>query len=205
MVVGEVRRSVQTLRTEHRRERLPRHRDRLAGPPPQRQQRHPDPRHARRADHAAATRDRERAAAHRPGGHDQRRPALRRARSINVQCRVAPPTAEIVVSDDGRGLGARPRRLARPRDHARARGPDRQRDLDVADSVPARHRRCRYVSTRHRRVAVDPEPDSCPHDRTPLTRMTTEPDTLRVLIVDDHELIREGLVGCVRPRGRPPR
>src|SRR3954451_209091 len=28
------------------------------------------------------------------------------ARAINVQCRVAPPSAEIVVSDDGRGLGA---------------------------------------------------------------------------------------------------
>jgi signal transduction histidine kinase len=28
------------------------------------------------------------------------------ARAINVQCRVAPPTAEIVVSDDGGGLGA---------------------------------------------------------------------------------------------------
>jgi signal transduction histidine kinase len=27
------------------------------------------------------------------------------ARAINVQCRVAPPAAEIVVSDDGRGLG----------------------------------------------------------------------------------------------------
>jgi signal transduction histidine kinase len=29
------------------------------------------------------------------------------ATSINVQCSVAPPTAEIVVSDNGRGLGAR--------------------------------------------------------------------------------------------------
>jgi nitrate/nitrite-specific signal transduction histidine kinase len=57
------------------------------------------------------------------------------ASAINVQCRVAPPTAEIVIRDDGGGLG-------RGRDDSHGLEIMRERatligaDLDVADSVP---------------------------------------------------------------------
>jgi signal transduction histidine kinase len=57
------------------------------------------------------------------------------AQAINVQCRVAPPTAEIVIRDDGRGLG-------RGRDDSHGLEIMRERatligaDLDVTDSVP---------------------------------------------------------------------
>jgi signal transduction histidine kinase len=57
------------------------------------------------------------------------------ARSINVQCRVAPPSAEIVVSDDGHGLG-----IGRDDSHGleimRERAALIGADLDVTDSVP---------------------------------------------------------------------
>ena len=57
------------------------------------------------------------------------------ARAINVQCRVAPPTAEIVVSDDGRGLG-----IGRDDSHGleimRERAALIGAVLDVTDSVP---------------------------------------------------------------------
>ncbi len=57
------------------------------------------------------------------------------ARSINVQCRVAPPTAEIVVIDDGRGLG-----IGRDDSHGleimRERAALIGADLDVTASVP---------------------------------------------------------------------
>jgi signal transduction histidine kinase len=57
------------------------------------------------------------------------------ARSINVQCRVAPPTAEIVVSDDGRGLG-----IGRDDSHGleimRERAALIGAVLHVADTVP---------------------------------------------------------------------
>ena len=57
------------------------------------------------------------------------------ARSINVQCRVAPPTAEIVISDDGRGLG-----VGRDDSHGleimRERAALIGADLHVTDSVP---------------------------------------------------------------------
>jgi signal transduction histidine kinase len=57
------------------------------------------------------------------------------ARSINVQCRVAPPTAEIVVSDDGRGLG-----IGRDDSHGleimRERAALIGAVLDVANAVP---------------------------------------------------------------------
>ena len=57
------------------------------------------------------------------------------AHAINVQCRVAPPSAEIVVSDDGRGLGA-------GRDDSHGLEIMRERAaligaaLDVVDSLP---------------------------------------------------------------------
>ena len=120
---------------EHRRERLPRHGDRLAGPPPQREQRYPDPRHPRRVDHPPASRGRERAAADRPGGHDQRGPALRRAGDQRaVPGRSARPPRSW-SRDDGRGLGT-------GRDDSHGLEIMRERatligaDLDVTDSVP---------------------------------------------------------------------
>ena len=109
------------------------------------------------------------------------------ARSINVQCRVAPPTAEIVVTDNGRGLGA-------GRDDSHGLEIMRERaaligaELDVERQRPARHHGVGHVSTRLGVSVPEPMP-ATGH----AARMTTEPDTLRVLIVDDHELVREGL------------
>ena len=76
------------------------------------------------------------------------------ATSISVQCSVAPPCAEIVVADNGRGLGGASRRLARARDHARARGPGRQADLDRRGQRPARHRGVGTSGRVFRRVAA---------------------------------------------------
>ncbi len=62
------------------------------------------------------------------------------AHAIDVLCRVAPPSAELVISDDGRGLRHRPRRLARPGDHARARRAHQRHPRAVRQRA-ARHRR----------------------------------------------------------------
>jgi signal transduction histidine kinase len=82
------------------------------------------------------------------------------ARSINVQCRVAPPSAEIVVSDDGRGLG-----IGRDDSHGleimRERAALIGADLDVTDSVP--HGTTVAVSLNTVGVSV---PDSMPQPDT---------------------------------------
>ena len=145
---------------EHRRERLPGHRDRLAGPPPQREQRYPDPRHPRRVDHPPAARGRERAAAHRPGGHDQRRPALRRPGHQRPVPRRSPDRGDRGERRRPRARH-RPRRLARPGDHARARRPHRGRPRRHRQRS-ARHDRGSHVSARSacRRPSRCPVPDT---------------------------------------------
>ena len=102
-VVAEVRRSVQTLRTDAEASEslgaaiggLARHLSESSGIPI---------RVTVTSDHAAPAGGRVRAAADRPGGDDQRRPAPRR-HADRRRCRSPLPHAEIVVQRRRRGLG----------------------------------------------------------------------------------------------------
>ncbi len=157
-VVAEVRRSVQSLRTEVSCERQPRQCHRRPGQASQRQLGDPDPGQRRRAHHPAPHRRRGRAAADRPGGHDQRGPPLRRLVDRGAlpgrrsRRRDRRPSTTVPASDhrrsDSHGLEimqrARPtrrrrahdrgRRAARHRRHGAPAGDERQpRGTDLLD------------------------------------------------------------------------
>ena len=121
------------------------------------------------------------------------------AHAINVLCRVAPPSAEIVISDDGRGLGT-----GRDDSHGleimRERAALIDADLERPDNVPHGTVR-RRTSGGQRRVDSRAGHRTGQSERMILAttsgdRMSIDAGPLRVLIVDDHELIREGLVGA---------
>ena len=138
---------------------------------------------------------------------------------IEVQCTVAPPLAEITIADDGRGILGR-----REDSHGLEIMAERARLVEARFTVQRREPRGTVISvvlegspsSRHAvlRSAESPSPSSnpsargvsCSRDQHPPGRLATmslrtpEGDTT-VLVVDDHELIRQGLVGAF---GREP-
>jgi signal transduction histidine kinase len=84
------------------------------------------------------------------------------AHAINVLCRVAPPTAEIVISDDGRGLGAR-REDSHGLEIMRERAALIDATLEVTDNVP--HGTAVSVRLRVNGVSA-PDPDTGPDSLT---------------------------------------
>ena len=203
---------------QRRREREPRHRDRLDRPPPEPRFRRADPGHPRRAHPAAAARGRGGAVPHRPGGDEQRRPARGGHPDRGAVHRRPAPGR-----DHGRRRRPRhPRPAATTRTAWRswrsARGWSRRRSPWSSDEPhgtrisvrsatcrPRSRRRPAHRPGRQRRspVATPRRPaGACPAAMSSPTSKAGDHDRrharddIRVLVVDDHELIRQGLVGA---------
>ena len=114
--------------------------------------------------------------------------AVRHARPsrVDVHCLVHAPEARITVTDDGRGLQA-----ARSDSHGLQIMRERALLINAALAIDPRPR-----GRRHRGVRPHPRPGRRVGRGRPgwsSERMSNEP--IRVLLVDDHELIRSGLSG----------
>ena len=110
------------------------------------------------------------------------------ASAIQVHCEVHAPEAVITVTDDGRGLQTARVHLARPAHHEGAGAAHQRHARNRGDRTPGASRSpCDLPGS--------PASESTGSGRHPRKghRMTATPTT--VLLVDDHELIRNGLAG----------
>ena len=146
----EVRRSVRTLRTDAGGERKPGRRHRWSGPPSERELGDPHPGHRRRAHRPAPAGGRVRAAADRPGVHEQRRPARPALADRGpLLGRGAGRRDRGPATTAGHGTGATG--LLRTRDHARASTAHRSGPEDrrmPSRTAPSSRSACRRRATR---------------------------------------------------------